>query len=289
MLELPSTLRQHGLAEKFYANEILESIYFYGEINPGDSVCYIGPKSKGVTSDVVESKLFDHFRSRKESGSSSPVAQCEDFYKRPNKVAIQRNVCDKVFIYECTDLLIDRSRLFKSIHSFLNPREGILLLFDRLTSAPRFTKEGDYNTVSTSVKENLEESLKCLLDSDYDVEWDVSLLHIIDLPMVFDCRRWFERLYTTWDTSSVVEVMRGSEFPEYIDRMLRGPLMYTAWDPQGYVQVNEQVFITIARPRIPRHSSQMSIKRCLQSFGKRNNCPKSGEIKVRNTFLICLV
>ncbi|KAF5398949.1 hypothetical protein PHET_07792 [Paragonimus heterotremus] len=266
LLNIPTTPRQPDSAVNFYANEILESIHFYGEINPNDSVCYVGPKRKGVTSQMVESKLVSHFSSRQESDLSLPVVQYEDFCKRPNKVEVQGNACDKIFMYECTDLIMDKPQFFKSIHSFLNPKEGILLLFDNLTCAPSFAKGGTYNAVSTSVKEGLKETLKSLLDSDYDVEWD-----IIDLPMVFDCRRWFERLYTTWNTSSAVEIMRGSEFHEYISRMLRGPLMYTAWDPNGYVRINEQVFITIARPRIPRHSSQMSIKRCLYSFGKRNN------------------
>ncbi|KAF7251395.1 hypothetical protein EG68_09419 [Paragonimus skrjabini miyazakii] len=263
---LPTTPRQPDFAENFYANEILESIHFYGEINPGDSVCYIGPKRKGVTSEMVESKLFSHFSSRKESDLSLPVVHGEDFCNRPNKVEVQGTVCDKIFIYECMDLILDKSQFFKSIHSFLNPKEGILLLFDRLTCAPSFVKGGNYSAVSTSVKEGLKETLKCLLDSDYDVEWD-----IIDLPMVFDYRRWFGRLYTTWNTSTAIEVMRGSEFHEYINRMLRGPLMYTAWDPNGYVRINEQVFITVARPRIPRHSAQMSIKRYPYAFGKRNS------------------
>ncbi|XP_018647882.1 hypothetical protein Smp_035250 [Schistosoma mansoni] len=148
-----------------YAREIVEIIYFYGELNETDSVCFI----ERISLDSSKENISKYLANNKYQSHHSNDLK-----------TLKLNVYDKIIIYECVGL---KKEFFGHALKNLEKAEGKLLIIKKLQNwIGRFNDE---QCEQSAIE--MRSLFKDLLDAGFNIQWDV-----IDLPVEMNYHRWFE-------------------------------------------------------------------------------------------------
>ncbi|CAL8078869.1 unnamed protein product [Calicophoron daubneyi] len=178
----------------------------------------------------------------------------------------------KIIMYDCSNLVTNKLAFFNKCRLYLHRSQGVLLIINRVPFTPPSTLS---QSSLYELNENIKEIIESLLESGFDVDWDVT-----QIPVITSRTKWVEMLKCSCQNESSPSNQGSTENTTLmLRRMISGPLKYTPWDENGQLKLNEQLIVVIAHPRIPPESSTVTVRRCIHPYGVRFGSEHSHKVE----------
>ncbi|KAA0187882.1 hypothetical protein FBUS_06627 [Fasciolopsis buskii] len=142
--------------------------------------------------------------------------------------------------------------------------KGKLIFIERMPLW--YPKENNTLEKENQVTVGLRETMEALLRAGYSVSWD-----IIGVPLLVSLTEWLDAIRESHERchKPESEVLEG--FFHDATSLISGSLKYTTLDETNCVNLNQSLFIIVARPHIPPGSQRLSVRRFAFSFNGSSN------------------